>query len=132
MKTILYACHSEEDTVGTDILSQKQLLELIDYLATGLPAIYELRSENGFVLSMGIGRPFGCAQYVHQNWNPPYLVATTAEARQRGGGEVDFIYWDELTPMPMRRCVPLELIKKVAVHFLNTGERSDTVEWESI
>jgi len=132
MKTILYLCHSEPDETGTNISSEKHFLDIIDQIAAGRSAFCELFSENGYALSIGIRESFGCAQHNKQDWDPPYLVATTAEAQQRGDGEIVFFYQEEYTPMALRHCLPLELIKKVAVHFLNTGERSDAVEWESV
>ncbi len=45
---------------------------------------------------------------------------------------VKFLIDNEPTAVPRYYCLPMELVKKIATYFLETGERSNDVRWEEI
>jgi hypothetical protein len=119
-------------TIGEAISSPEQLAAAIDRVATREPACHELLGENGCSLMMGIGRTLGCVQFSHQDYDPPYLLATTEEAKRSGEGDMEFLMGETPTPIRKRYCLPLDLVKEIAIHFLKTGEPSQAVEWEKV
>jgi hypothetical protein len=116
--------------MGQSISSGEQLCAQIDRLSMGPPNCHELIGEHGYALMMGIGRTLGCVQHSREDGEPPYLLATTPDAKRSGNGEIEFVMGGTATPIRKRYCLPLDTIKKIAVHFLETGERSHAVEWE--
>jgi hypothetical protein len=47
-------------------------------------------------------------------------------------GDVEFLTANTLTPIPARYILSFDEFKQIALHFLETGERSDAVKWEEI
>ena len=45
---------------------------------------------------------------------------------------VKFLIDNEPTPVPRYYCLPMELVKKIATNFLETGQRRTDVRWEEI
>jgi Immunity protein Imm1 len=45
---------------------------------------------------------------------------------------VKFLIDNEPTAVSRYYCLPMELVKKITTHFLETGERSNDVRWEEI
>ena len=46
------------------------------------------------------------------------------------GGYVEFLMTDTPTPIAARYIISFGELKKIALHFLKTGERSDLVAWQ--
>ena len=132
MKATLHNRLYVGDKIGRSISSAEQLISAIERVSTGLPSCHELVGDNGYALMMGIGRTLGCVEHSRKNGAPPYLMATTPDAKRSGDGEIEFLMGDTPTPILKRYCLPLDIIKKIAVHFLKTGERSSAVEWEEV
>src|SRR5262249_15114560 len=100
---------------GIAIDDDKQLIELLDGFHSRDPFFAELRGDNGYELSIGIGR-VGCAQYSHGEGDPPYLVAL-ADTPYAGKDYDGFLTGGTLTPVPRRFIMPFEKIKQIALHF---------------
>jgi Immunity protein Imm1 len=45
---------------------------------------------------------------------------------------VKFLIDNEPTAVPRYYCLPMELVKRIATHFLETGQRRADVRWEEI
>jgi hypothetical protein len=116
---------------GASIRDVKCLLATLRQLSTRPPFFAELWAENCFKLLIGLGRPFSCAQYSHQNGTPPYLMAMRDEP-QSSDQPADFLIGNEQSPVPARYCLPLSQVEEIAVHFFETGVQSPTVDWEQI
>ncbi|MCC8960153.1 hypothetical protein H8B02_44155 [Bradyrhizobium sp. Pear77] len=95
------------------------------------PFLSELVGTNGRKLLLGLGSGDGCVQFSSTDGAPPYLMAV-ATIEHEGGGTQEFLMGDTSTPMPRRYCLPMEKVVEIAVAFLETGERSSSVEWEEI
>src|SRR5712691_8300981 len=107
------------------------LLEVIDSLRSREPFFCELVGENGYNLLIGLGGTIGCVQYSRADGSPPYVMAIGA-GEQEGEGYVEFLTADTPTPVPSRYCIPFDLVKKVAVYFLETGGRSSQLAWGEV
>jgi hypothetical protein len=60
----------------------------------------------------------------------PYLAAE-GDAK-KGVKSPEFLCGNTLSPIPTRYCLPYDLVKQVALYFLETGDRSPNIGWEEI
>ena len=95
------------------------------------PYFCELEGDNGFNLLLGISSTRGCAQYSAREVGAPYLMAVDPNA-EPNVDYMDFLTGNTDTPVPMRFCMPMDRIERIASDFLETGERSTCVDWEEI
>lgn len=109
----------------------KSLAALLDEARSRPPFITELRGDNGFELVMGIGGDFGCAEHIAINGDLPYRMAMSFHPPLTSG-EMEFLTADTPTPIAARYILTFPELKEVALHFLETGERSQRVQWEEI
>ncbi|MGB6536629.1 MAG: Imm1 family immunity protein, partial [Xanthobacteraceae bacterium] len=75
------------------------------------------------------GGNVGCVQYSRSDGSPPYLMAGSSRPPMKRGC-VEFLTADTPTPIAARYIISFDELKTIAVHFLKTGERSDTVYWQ--
>ena len=61
----------------------------------------------------------------------PYLMAVSHNPPMRSG-DAEFLTANTPTPVPARYILSVEELKEIALHFLETGERSDAFAWENI
>jgi hypothetical protein len=115
----------------SSIAESVKLSELLESVRRRSPFIAELRGDNGFELAMGIGADFCCVEHRRINGDLPYLMAVSSHP-QMDTGEVEFLTANTPTPIQARYILRFEELKEIALHFLTTGERSDTVSWEPI
>lgn len=117
---------------GTTVTSPATLVQLLEKLQSHTPFLLDLIGDNGYRLTTGIGSDLGCVQHSRNDGEPPYLIAVQKGDAVGGDDEVNFLAGGTATPILRRQCIPMELLKRVAVHFLSTGERSDEVAWEEV
>lgn len=120
--------HSPEHDLQID--SAEELTSVLDRLQHREPFILELESGHGSRLTVGLGGPIACAQHSPASGDPPYLVAIGNPASTNIKDEVTFLCGGTPTPVPNRRCIPFATLKRVAIHFLNTGQPSPEIQWE--
>ena len=116
---------------GMIISSGTQLDAVLDAGRIGTPVFVRLSGDNGFEIMVGIGRNVGCIQYSRSDGEPPYLVALSVDCPTEGE-DVEFWTGGTATPIPARFILSSDELKQIALHFLETGQRSDAVFWESI
>jgi len=109
-----------------------QLVRDLDGLRSRPPFMCELVGENAYKLLIGVGRDLGCTQYSAVGGDPPYLMAVAPNAGLRPEEYVEFLCGATPTPVPRQFVLPFGLIKDIAVHFRQTGERSPAVSWEEL
>lgn len=113
-----------------NISSSADLARLLDSMQDRDPFIGELRADNGFKLSIGIGGKRGCAQFSRTDGDPPYLMALAAD--NDSAEDCSFLIADTPTEIEAKHCLLSDKIKQIAMYFVETGEQSPSVEWESI
>ena len=115
----------------TTIRDRNELLSLLDSFDDREPFGCELLGENGFKLTLGIGKNVGFVQHSPSDGDTPYLLAVSGETHfvQR---YVEFFVGDTPTPIPQRFCLPFEIVKQIAGYFIETGERWPGVSWEEV
>ncbi len=116
---------------GAEIADGGRLAALLDARRRQPPFLARLSGENGFELMIGIGRNVGCAQHSRSNGDLPYLMAVSPNPPLKSGG-VEFLTANTPTPIPARNILRFDELREIAVHFLETGERSSSVAWESV
>jgi hypothetical protein len=111
----------------------EELRNILDQLQRRDPFILELEGDNGYRLTVGIGGPVSCIQHCSNDGEPPYLVAVMKDRRQiENDGEQIFLCGGQDTPIRSSHCVPFEVLKSVASHFLEFGSRSSEVDWVEV
>jgi hypothetical protein len=114
---------------GTSLTSSI-LATFFQSLAGREPFMFELRGENGFMLTVGVAADCGTVQYSPSEGLPPYLMARGDETDE--SEFMEFLAGGTPTPIPKRFCLPLDRVQKIMQDFFTHGEKSDAVEWEEI
>lgn len=113
------------------ITSKRELSHLLQVRRNNSPFLARLSGDNGFEIMIGIGGDVGCAQYSCSDGSRPYLMAQSANPPLKGG-DVEFLTANTPTPVPASEIISFEELEQIALHFLETGERSDIVCWEDL
>ena len=114
---------------GREIVRGEELEALLDDAQKNMPFVAELCGDNGFELVIGIAPDFGCVEHRRIDGDLPYLMAISTQPRMKSG-YVEFLMTDTPTPIAARYIISFGELKKIALHFLKTGERSDLVAWQ--
>jgi hypothetical protein len=96
------------------------------------PFMCELSGDNGFILTVGLGRELGCVQHAAKNGMPPYLMAIDPAHSGGSSNDLDFLVGGTATPIPGRFGINFEKVKEIVREFAGTGCRSSVVKWEEI
>lgn len=117
------------DPMNGEIIGQKDKLgELLDNRKDRRPFVAELVADNGFQITFGIGAL--CAvQYSRADGFPPYLMAVSPSPPMKRGC-MEFLAAGTPTPFAARYIVSFDELKEIAMHFLQTGEKSRRVSWQ--
>jgi len=135
MKVILHDLQEGSDNPfdGSQVDDSGKLREILDQLQQREPFILELEGDNGYRLTIGIGGPVSCIQHSSSDGEPPYMVAVIKDAQQRPEPKhCIFLCGGQGTEIRGDQCVPFSVLKSVASRFLETGARSDDVDWIEI
>jgi hypothetical protein len=116
---------------GREIATFAQLEKLLDERRSSEPFLADLTGENGYELMVGLGSGVACAQYSRSDGDPPYLMALAPQRRVKSR-LVAFLMNNTPTEIPARFILSFDEVKQIALHFLETGERSSAVSWEEI
>lgn len=127
--------HNLEDELDpmnrTEITGRAKLGELLDDRRTKQAFVAELVADNGFKIVFGISADFGCVEYISTDGDLPYLMAVSPHP-PIVSGYFEFLLGGTATPIPAREILTFDEMKKIAMHFLETGERSDAFSWEAV
>lgn len=108
--------------------STNELTSFLRQLQTEEPSAGELIGENGYKLTVGIDGDIAFAQYSSINGDPPYLVAQTRTIVNEKSH--DFIVTGSSTEVDGKSCLPFSEFEKVVCDFMETGQKSPSVEWD--
>lgn len=128
---VRYRNHQDKyDVLNERTIAQStKLVELLHRRRNQRPFVAELFNDNGFQIVFGISTELCCAEYRRINGDLPYLMAISQHRRMKRG-YVEFLAGGTLTPVAARYIISFEELKEIALHFLQTGERSHTVSWQ--
>jgi hypothetical protein len=113
------------------ITSKRQLSNLLQTRRINAPFLARFWSDNGFEIMVGIGGELGCVQYSRSDGRRPYLMAHSPNPPLNSGG-VEFLTANTPTPVPAAEIISFAELEEIAIHFLETGERSSLVLWEAL
>jgi hypothetical protein len=113
---------------GTVVHDKGQLFQALKTLQDRPPFDFELVSDKGFRLLIGMGKQ-GCAQYSRRDREPPYMMAVD-QGKEREKGYIEFL--DGGTPSPVSKyyCMPFDIVREIAGYFVETGRMYPAVAWE--
>jgi hypothetical protein len=125
---------------GTSVRTAADLDKILDDARNrgAKPFTVRLEGDNGFELGVGIGDP-GFVQHEPSNGDGPCLIAVRPGAPnddninyaddEKLGPVPEFLCGGTPSPIPWRFALPFQLVKRIAIEFLETRERSKAVEW---
>lgn len=113
---------------GNGIGKKEELLALLDDRRKRRPFVGELLADNGFQITFGIGS-LCVAQHSRADGSPPYLMAVSPRPPMQRGC-LTFLAAGTPTPFAARYIISFDELEQIALHFLQTGERSPTVAWQ--
>jgi Immunity protein Imm1 len=114
---------------GKVIAESATLVALLAERRRDPPFIAKLRGENGFELVCGIGNDLCCVEHMRSSGDVPYLMAVSPRPPMKGG-YVEFLTANTPTAFAARYIIRFAELEEVAVHFLETGQRSEKVSWQ--
>jgi hypothetical protein len=116
---------------GREITTAQELAAVLDERRIHAPFMARLTGDNGYELVIGMGGGVACAQYSLSSGDPPYFLAV-APQRHVTGKYVGFLTANSPTEVPSRYILNFNELKQIALHFLETGERSEAFLWEKL
>jgi len=132
MSVLLTDFHLPPDVVsGQRFSDASSLIAVLERFTRRKPEFFELKSETGYTLMIGVASERFCVQHSSVDGDPPYLVAVGFPAIE-AEKVVDFMMQGSLTEVPAHLTVTKEDATKIAIHFMETGERLMNVTWEAI
>lgn len=114
---------------GTVVAGSLKLTQILESSRDNAPFFARFTSENGFEIMIGIGRDVGCAQYSRSDGMPPYLMAVSSDPPMRRGC-LEFLAANTPTPIAARYIISFDELKTVALYFLKTGKRCNSISWQ--
>ncbi len=115
---------------GLQLRDRLSVVELLDDLRSRPPFMCQFTGDNGYDLTVGIARDFGCIQHAANDGTPPFLMAVQSAGPQSAPGEMEFAVGGTATPIDGRYRLTMEMLKEVVAEFVATGRKSDRVDWE--
>ena len=116
---------------GLVLTSKRELSNLLQARRNDPPFLARLWADNGFEITIGIAGEIGCVQYSSSDGRAPYLMAHSVNPPLKSG-DVEFLTADTPTPVPAAEIISFAELEEIALHFLETGERSSSVSWEPL
>lgn len=117
---------------GATVHDPQELFAVLDSARNRKPFACELEGDNGYKLTLGVGKEYGFVQHSRIDADSPYLVAVAETEPASGEEYVEFLCGDTPSPVPMRNVLPFETVKDIAAYFIQTGERSPAVSWDEV
>jgi hypothetical protein len=90
-----------------------------------------LDSHNHGYLTIGVGKPYGFAQFTNNQDNRPYLI-TTNPAIEASTENVEFDSGGTITQVPIHYCLEIDTIIEIAVFFFKYGKIPENVYWQEV
>ncbi|RTL37197.1 MAG: hypothetical protein EKK48_24120 [Candidatus Melainabacteria bacterium] len=100
--------------------------ELRDFIDQQTKITGQLICSNGFALTIGIDGEIIFAEYMKDDGDSSYFMALSPKTIVEGSH--DFIMAGAPSEILGKYCLPIELLKTVAVDFSETGSRSTAVK----
>lgn len=116
---------------GRTVTTSTQLHDIMSVLEGRPPFFGELIGDNGTKLLLGIGPETGCVQFSAVDGTPPYLMAVSVTPWYTED-HAYFLIGNTPSPVPKRYIVTLDVMRKIAEYFIETGQRKDDIPWEEI
>jgi hypothetical protein len=118
---------SPETTVHT-IEDLDQLLDRLQQDCTTAPVLATVKlPSSGDSLSIGLGRAESVLNFVSGSGDPPYWSSVGEHEEDEAVG---FNFMGELSEIPLRHLIPLDLARQAVRDFVQTGKLSHKVTWE--
>lgn len=116
-----------ELVIGT-VEELDRLLDQLQREHTSSPVLVTVElPSTGDSLSIGLGRAESVLNFVSGSGNPPYWSSFGEHEENEAVG---FNFMGELSEIPLRHLIPLDLARQAVRDFVRTGKLSSNVKWE--
>ena len=105
------------------------LWELLHRRKNQRPHAAALTGDNGYEITFGISTDRCAVQFARADGSPPYLMAVSPCPSMKRG-YVEFYCGGTPTPFAARYAISFPELEEIALHFLETGEKSEAVSWQ--
>jgi hypothetical protein len=116
---------------GAVLTAKATLSELLNRRRREPPFLAELTGDNDYHIEFGIGGDVGCVQHSRTDGRAPFLMAISFRPPMKSG-YVEFLTANTPTAFAARYIISFDELKEIALHFLETGERSNCVLWREL
>jgi hypothetical protein len=111
-----------------DVVELKMTLERLDReAARTTPFIVEISSQQGDVLSIGLGRTESVACFIPYNRSEPSFISVGERSK---GAPVSFVFHDETSEFRRESVISKPLALNAALEFFESGGRPTNIKWE--
>lgn len=107
----------------------QSLLRELDRRFAAKPAMVDVESPTGAVLTLGLGAEGSVLSYNEDPDRPPYYAS---RGKQDGDGTVWFDYQGSASEFPVWQVIPISDALKAAGEFCRTGSQPKIVRWEAV
>ena len=114
-------------------MEEKDLEELLYGLMKEEPRVVILEFLDIGVFTLGIGLPYGFAQF-SKSGEPPYLIARSdiINSGRSSSDEIEFDSGGTSTPIPKDYCLPYRQVIDIVLYFFRNYELPSFIEWAEI
>jgi hypothetical protein len=91
--------------------------------------VITLKSPDSGDLTLGIGTPYGFAEYIDKSGKPPYIIATDSNNDKKS----DYYEFDSggtPTPIPSEKCLLIDRVIEIAVFFFRNKKLPLGIKWD--
>ncbi len=114
---------------GTVVADFGAVVKLLEALRDRAAFFFELRSDDGPTLTVGLAREWGCVQYGRSDGEPPYLVACGATG---GTSSIEFLAGGTPTPVAARHCLARGELLELLRAFMDGEDLRGAAIWEEV
>ena len=123
---------SSQSQALKEFLDEEEIQHFFQSLQDHGNIIILLESMNYGILTIGVGSPYGFVEFMNNDRNPPYLVATEKITEKDDDGFIEFDSEGTLTPIPIDKCLPFDRVVEIVVFFIRQKKLLTTVQWVEV
>ncbi len=114
------------------ITNAEEFVKYINRIKNKIPIICFLESNKNEFITMGISTDYGFFQYSSEITNNICKIAISKLQQDHSNSYLEFDCGGTPTPIPMSKCLPIDIVIKIACDFIEKGILSDQYNWEVV
>jgi len=130
--TVSYIDISEAGERGPSFSDPLAVVAYIDTLRSRPPFMFELDSDTGYELMVGLANEMGFAQFSQLGTGGPFFMTVDPQREYDQQLEHDFLAGGVDTPIDDKYCISYDKLREVVLYFAKRSERNPNVNWEML